>query len=266
MVNPLVAICIPTYEKIELFKRLEKSVLLQDYDNYIVIITDNSESDVLESYICESELSKKEGFVYIHNERQLGASGNTDKCVRLGIQSGAKYIKILYQDDFFSYSDSLSRMVDAIENEQKEIAFCGNYEVYDDHKTIHVLDDEDIDDIKRDVSSLFRANLLGAPSVVIFKNMDCNFDPNLKWLLDVDFYLQVLEKKDFMYISEPLIGIGHDGEQLTDYCVRHPLMIIREVIYVYKKNRWMHNAKNRKYVLLKVFELLLTDFKNRICR
>lgn len=45
--NPKVAICIPTYEKPELLERLLDSIVKQSYDNYFVIVTDNSETKVL---------------------------------------------------------------------------------------------------------------------------------------------------------------------------------------------------------------------------
>ena len=49
--NPKVAICIPTYEKPELLERLLDSIVKQSYDNYFIIVTDNSETKSVEKVI-----------------------------------------------------------------------------------------------------------------------------------------------------------------------------------------------------------------------
>ncbi len=39
-----VAICIPYYKKIEALKRLLDTIMRQDFDNYIVIVSDDSDA------------------------------------------------------------------------------------------------------------------------------------------------------------------------------------------------------------------------------
>ncbi len=247
--KPLVAICIPVYEKLNLFKRLEASVLMQNYQNYFVVITDNSASDDIELYIAESPLSDMKDFVYIHNDRQLGASGNANKCMMEGLKKGADYIKLMHQDDFFSFSDSLEKMVHKIVMDQTAVLFAGDYEVFGNYRRKRITKEKYIENIQRDLSFVFRANVLGAPSVMLFEAMEIRFDANLCWLLDVDFYLRLLKGRQFSYIYEPLISIGHDGDQLTDFCMQHPGLVMKETLIVYKRYRWLHRFKNRLCLL-----------------
>ncbi len=228
---------------------METSVLRQSYKNYIVVITDNSESDNIERYLAKSPLSRTKNFVYIHNQSQLGASGNANKCMIEGLKRGAEYIKLIHQDDFFSFHDSLEKMVYTIEKEQTAAVFTADYEVFSDLKKVRIVKEKYIEKIRNDLSFVFRANLLGAPSVMLFKAKDIKFDPDLRWLLDVDFYLRLLEGQQFSYIFEPLISIGHDGDQLTDYCMVHPDLILRETLTVYRRFVWMHKCSNRLQLL-----------------
>lgn len=242
--KPLAAICIPVYEKLELFKRLEASILMQSYQNYFVVITDNSESDEIESYISKSPLSSRKDFIYIHNERQLGVSGNSNACMMEGLRKGADYIKLMHQDDFFSFPDSLEKMVHKIVKEQTAVLFSGDYEVFGNSRRVRITKEKYIEKIRKDLSFIFRANILGAPSVMLFKAMEIKFDPDLQWLLDVDFYLRLLKERRFSYIYEPLISIGHDGGQLTDFCMQHPDIVMKDTLTVYKRYRWLHSFLN----------------------
>lgn len=250
--KPFVAICIPVYEKLELFKRLEESVLKQSYKNYMVIVTDNSMTKDIELYIKNSPLKTSKSFIYIHNDHNLGASGNTNKCISIGIRKGAELIKIMYQDDYFAFPNSLEKMVHTIEKEKTDALFTGDYEDFHGKKVERVTSREDIRKIREDLSFLFRANLLGAPSVMLFRPVSMKFDIKLQWLLDVDFYLRLLNGRRFSYIYEPLTGIGHDGNQLTDICMSRPEVVIKETLTVYRRYRWLHTRENHRHVVLQI--------------
>ena len=51
ILDNLVAICIPYYEKISLLKRLIASILNQTYQNYVVIVVDDGSDINAQKYI-----------------------------------------------------------------------------------------------------------------------------------------------------------------------------------------------------------------------
>jgi glycosyltransferase involved in cell wall biosynthesis len=242
---PLVGICIPAYEDAELIDRAIKSISTQTYKKYIVIVSDDSKTNTIEYYLQKRDIP----IVYSRNKVQLGASGNTNKAISIALEYKVDLIKILYQDDWFTYECSLEKMVDELIASKSDIVFCGNIEVYKTHEVEHICSKKTICEIKKDNSYIFRANDLGAPSNILYKAQDVFFDSTYQWLLDVDFYLRILPNRKLEYIYEPLISIGHDGDQLTDYYNLHPLKKIKEILRQYRKYKWIHKKLNRRYLV-----------------
>lgn len=244
--RPLVAICIPTYEKLDLFKRIILSIQNQTYDRYIVVVTDNSVTNDIEEYVKKYNDDK---IKYYHNEQNLGASGNANQSIKFAIKHNADIIKILFQDDWFTYNNSLEKMVKRFVDTNADVLFTGNIEAYMDKKKEHICTMEQIEAIKDDFHCIYRANVLGAPSNIMYKASEIFFDTNFIWLLDVDFYLRILKGKRIEYMHEPLITIGHDGEQLTDYFMNHYSSVLKETLSLYRKHKDVHNCKNRIYIM-----------------
>lgn len=259
--TPLVGICIPVYENVELLDRAIRSILLQQYKNYIICITDDSKSNAVELYIKKY---KNVPIVYRHNEKQLGASGNTNKALELAMGNNVELIKILYQDDWFTYEDSLEKMINKLLKDNADILFCGNLEVYKNYTREHICTKDMIDGIRNDLSCLFRANCLGAPSNILYKTQKLFLDSTYTWLLDIDFYLRLIPDKKMEYLYEPLMSIGHDGEQLTDFYAQHPCKMFRETFRQYMKYSWLHTGVNRKYLIGKGWKCLKEDIKIKL--
>lgn len=260
-----VAICIPTYEKKELLERALKSIDKQSYKDYFVVITDNSETDDVENFI-NSYISENKNYelIYIHNERQLGASGNTNKSIDIAVKNGAKLIKILHEDDWFTDENALQKFVDCFVNDNNDIVFSANYEVYADGITKHVCQEKELQRIIKEHTYLFRANPLGAPSNMMFRINEQRFDSEYTWLLDVDFYIRILKNSNLKYINEPLISIGHDGEQLTNYFSRNPFDVLKELFKLYNKYDFLQNIQNRLFLVSKTIEITWIIIKQHI--
>ena len=48
---PKVSVCIPTYNNLELFKKCLNSVLVQEFKDYEIIVSDDSNNDEIEYYL-----------------------------------------------------------------------------------------------------------------------------------------------------------------------------------------------------------------------
>jgi len=91
--EPLVTICIPTYNRAEMVQKTIQSVLDQTYKNLEIIILDDCSTDdtgeVFKKYLDPR-------LIYIKNKQNLGQFGNVNKGIDL---SNGKYIHILHSDD-----------------------------------------------------------------------------------------------------------------------------------------------------------------------
>lgn len=92
--DPLVSICIPTYNRAGMINRAIESALGQTYRNIEVIVVDNASSDntdVVVAAYADERLS------YVKNERNLGLFGNFNRCIELAT---GKFLHILHSDDY----------------------------------------------------------------------------------------------------------------------------------------------------------------------
>jgi glycosyltransferase involved in cell wall biosynthesis len=98
-IKPEITIGIPTYEREKELSRALKSILSQDYKNFIVVIADNSRSNKTEM-LCKNFLSDKR-FKYFHHKKNIGSMNNFAFVLRC---CKTKYFMWLGDDDRISKS------------------------------------------------------------------------------------------------------------------------------------------------------------------
>lgn len=244
-----VSICIPVYKHLDLFQRCLYSILEQSFQDYEIIVTDDSPTDEFSSI---SVIDKR--IVYLKNEKPLGSPGNWNKAISL---ARGEYIKIMHQDDWFSSPNALLLFVQALDNNPNvQFAFSGCCDIGENIFIERYISNKTINRIKNNPEILYFGNLIGAPSVTIFRNgFEFYFDENLIWLVDLEFYIRFLTLNPNLTVcSELLVNIGISESQITNKCISDKRLVIKEYIYVYDK---LFAKKNKlfKYALLKNFAL-----------
>ncbi len=229
-----VAICIPCYEQKKMLERLLNSIEIQTFRDFIVIISDDSESIEIEELIKRYDDFK---IFYHKNKERLGATKNTNFCMSLAERFKPLFIKVMHHDDYFSFNYSLYKMVHMLDmNENANIAFCGTYQVSENGKFSRAITKQQIGLLKEDVRILFIENSIGAPSATIIRNIGIKMDENLTWYVDIDWYIRILwQGAPFVFSLEPLVSIGLGEGQVTNSCLTNPELTFRESIYLYKK-------------------------------
>jgi FkbM family methyltransferase len=231
-----VSICIPTYNNVDLVKRALGSVLNQAFLDYEVIIADDSDHDAVKAFVLAINDARVR---YVKNPVQLGSPANWNAAVRL---AQGEYIKILHHDDWFTSSDCLGKFVQLlVDHPQSVLGFSASQACYADQTFafLHVLSQQQLLALNQDPSCLFFANFIGAPSATIFRRVDAlPFDNALKWLVDVDFYIRILAKKEYAYAytSVPLISIAIEGShKVTHECSGNKAVEVFEYTHLFKK-------------------------------
>ena len=102
----------------------------------------------------------------------------------------------MHDDDWFSGPESLQVFADSgPEREQQVLFFCLT-NVYPDGRLKRYQSEslQTVNRLKKTPEILLAANLIGPPSVVIFKKDDSiYFDNRMQWLVDIDFYIRYLK-------------------------------------------------------------------------
>lgn len=176
---------------------------------------------------------------YHRNEPALGSPGNWNAAIG---RARGDYIKLLHHDDSFADSSSLRKFVDLLDrNPQAGFGFCASrvLETATGVESYHGVAPRSLAALARNPAVLFAGNFLGVPSVTIYRR-DCAlpYDGRMKWLVDIDFYIRVLQSgAGFAYCEEDLVRVTSGaGHQVTTYCHDDDEVVLRESMLLFSKS------------------------------
>jgi len=228
---PKVSICIPAYNQVVHLKRTLDSILEQTYQDYEVIVTDDTPGLIVKELVEQYDFGGR--LHYFKNETSLGTPENWNEAIR---KASGEYIKILHHDDWFTYDYSLREYVQLLDNNpQISFAFSGSVVLFENLDSwIHSISDEQFAVIQNNPVSLFKENKIGAPSAVIFKKENgILFDENLKWLVDIKFYIQtLLAGNKVAYTPVALVTTFAAAGRVSDECSNDKKIEIYEHFYL----------------------------------
>ena len=234
--NPNVSICIPAYEEPELLRKLLNSIIIQSYEDYEVIITDDSTSNCVRNVVKRFEKDRR--IKYYKNSERKGSPENWNEAIK---HASGEYIKIMHHDDWFSSQDSLQEFVRMMEeNPDVNFAFCASNGIDRNGQlvSIHSLNRRQLKKLANDPNCLFNKVCIGAPSATIYRsNLGIYFDRKLKWHVDIDFYIRVLNcNKNFIFNPDPLVCVSTiSSNRITNECINNREINLFEYFYLFQK-------------------------------
>lgn len=231
---PKVSICIPAFEQVEYLKKTLDSIQVQSFTDYEIVLTDDSRSDIVKDLIGKYDFNGK--LNYIRNVNQLGSPENWNEAVR---KASGEYIKIVHHDDWFAHENSLAEFVKLLDNNPNaDLGFSDSYVIFEGgEKWIHSVTEFQLNKIIKHPHSLFQCNYIGAPTATIYrKNEKIFFDSRLKWLVDLDFYIRLLNNNNsVIYCKKALVVTFSASGRVTDYCKDNKVIEVFEYFYVFHK-------------------------------
>lgn len=233
MNQPLISICIPAYKRVDYLKRLLDSIEMQTFRRFEVIITDDSPDQIISDFIGVQNYNYS--CRYFKNQPAKGTP--------LNWMEGMKYakgdwIKIIHDDDWLTDQNSLQKYAEAI-SESVDCIFSGYIAHFEDSNTQvdKTISKRTFNKILEHPYYLFASNKIGPPSVLLFrKNIQEIYDSNLKWLVDLEAYIRMMNKYHCIYINSPLVTMSYNETQVTNNCFRNPYVEIREALIFYHKH------------------------------
>jgi len=250
-----VSVCIPTYQSQEnLFRNsldaLQKQIGIEDYE---IIISDDSIDDHVKNILTDYDFKGK--LVYIKNEIPLGSQRNWNSLLE---HSKGEYVKFIFHDDWLSKETSLAEFCQLLDdNPEADLAFTPSLDHYSNGELLlHSPDQEFMTRLESNPMELFLANGFGCPSAVIIRRKSIvPFATNLKWLIDVEWYVRILKQNPNVVHSETsLINIGINDQQITNECVDNEEVQLKEHFYIY--NKYLQNHAFKKEYLIFLVQLI----------
>lgn len=253
LAQPLVSICVPTYNGGRYLEEALRSAFAQTYPHLEIIVSDDGSTDdtlaVIERLRHEAPMP-----LTVHHHQPAGIGANWNNCVQ---HANGTYIKFLFQDDLLA-PDCVQRMVDlALTDERIGLVYCKRAILFD-HANLKDLEwvgrygalhrswkDLQVEEGVLDGKAyLGDANLMeqpfnkiGEPTAVLLKK-ECFervgwFDTQLKQILDYVFWYRVMREYRIGFVDAELMTFRLHSEQATqkntaqsgvvDYAVRKRL-------------------------------------------
>lgn len=107
--NPIVSICIPTYNRASMVSDAVRSALNQTYSQIEVLVVDNASVDNIEEVVSSFHDPRLK---FVKNDKNLGQFGNFNRCIEL---AQGKYIHILHSDDWIDpeFTETCTRFLES---------------------------------------------------------------------------------------------------------------------------------------------------------
>lgn len=255
--KPFISICIPAYLRVDALARLLNSIATQSFNDYEVVVSDDSPDDSVEQLV--KTFAGRFPCTYFKNSPALGTPANWNAAID---KASGEWIKLMHDDDWFARENSLDIFASFTETQPPFI--FSNYYSVDEEKEINKLNLLSTvwkKRILREPFVLYASNRIGPPSVTMLHHrIRERYDPAYKWLVDLEYYIRVLEKeKSFTHIAEPLINIGLNAAQVTNTCFLNPAVELPEGLHLLEqnglsklKNIWVYDAWWRLFRNLKI--------------
>ncbi len=232
--QPLVSICIPTYNGAAFIGEAIESALAQTYPNLEVIISDDGSTDATIA-IAQSFQSQTSADLRIILHRNYGLSQNWNFCIS---QAKGKYIKFLFQDDFLA-PECIAKMVAVAEQHPKiGMVFSPRGITIDASESNPILlrASQSINDLHKGWSNLKSIqpgqelladpnclnnpiNKIGEPTTVliasrVFAEIGL-FDSGLSQYVDLDMWWRIMGNYHIGFVDEKLSSLRIHPEQQT---------------------------------------------------
>ena len=199
--NPLVSICIPTYNRADMVGKAIESALDQTYQNIEVIVVDNASTDNTEEIVASYDDPRLK---YFGNDENVGIFGNFNRCIDL---YNGDFLHILHSDDFISL-DFTEKCVDFFETHPNVfLTFTATKTIEMGHMTL--ISKGDINYILSAPEGfkkiLSNGNFISCPSVMVRNGLHeryGNFPLNYKYSGDYYQWLKISKNYDIGYICD----------------------------------------------------------------
>ncbi|WP_053977501.1 glycosyltransferase family 2 protein [Mangrovimonas xylaniphaga] len=233
--NPLVSICIPTYNGAQYLEEALISIECQTYRDFEVVVSDDASTDATMALV-EAFQQRNVFPVRIVRHEPKGIGANWNHCVA---HAKGAYIKFLFQDDVMEPS-CIEKMVAMMESSDNVgLVYCrrsiiyGSLGGYEKHwlksfEVLHNAWDEVsvVDGVQEGICYLSDRNLMqhplnkiGEPTASLIARSCFDkvgfFNETLEQVLDVEFWLRLFPFYKVGFVDEALVGFRLHSNQAS---------------------------------------------------
>lgn len=227
-----VSICIPTYNRVNLIKKIIESVLSQTFTDFELIITDDASTDSTKKIV---ESIEDQRIRYIRHASNLGMAKNWNSGLS---QARGEYIKVLMDDDAL-YPECLEQQVKVLDADSSVGVVCCDYNTINgagnviQSKTFNSESFRIFSHSTKEAGHDFIAQYLlgkrrvGLPSSILFRRSVQKkvgaFDENIGCPADIDLWIRIASISNFYYLDKKLLAMRYHEGNLSKQLQLGPL-------------------------------------------
>jgi len=252
MSSPHISVCIPVYEMngfgTPFLAHNLNSLANQDFEDFEVIVADQSRNDEIK-HLCAQFASQLNIKHLVNSKTKRQASANTNYAMK---RAEGKIIKILFQDDYLYTPNALSILSNRFDLSKDHWSVTASEHSYDGETVFRPFFPKYNERIH------FGKNTISSPSVLALNNTKpvLEFDENLIWLMDVDYYKRCHDKFGPPLIIEEISVVNrlHSSQVSSGVSKR---LVRRELRIVKEKNLRQMSFSDRLYYLKRIARVKL---------
>jgi glycosyltransferase involved in cell wall biosynthesis len=238
--QPLVSICIPSYNSEEFIATTLESVLSQKFADFEVVVADDKSTD---GTIPVIKAFNDPRIRLVENEQNLGLGRNWNKvlsCAR------GDYVKLLGDDDVL-YPECLGRQVEALEcpaNVSAVLAICNRNVINGRNEVVmrrRFPFGPGLVSGRRLIRNSIRwgSNLIGEPVVGLFRRRELKSamcDPSNPYVIDLALWAELLKQGDAFVDPEYLAGFRISREKTSARIGRRQAAYFRDFVRAMRRD------------------------------
>ena len=228
------SICVPIFlrndEDLGFLAELLRSIQIQDFDNYEIILSEDAGSMRKLSLRDLGKIAGELNEIRIIPSESHGISANTNFAVS---SSRGRYVKLMFQDDFLAHSSALQEVVDLLDRTRKRWLLCGCDHLNEKTKQFGP------SMIPKLRGTLFNGvNSVSSPSVVAFRRENfLMFSNTLSLMMDCEWYIRMSHHYGKPVILDKITVINRLHSNQAQHSLKSTLVSDRE------KVASLHNKK-----------------------
>lgn len=224
--QPLVSVCIPTYNGERYLRQCLESAINQTYSKLEVLVVDDCSTDST-AHITQQFASRDKRIRALKNDHNLGLVGNWNRCIEL---AHGEWIKFAFQDDFLQ-TDCIEKMLSAA---TRPIVFCDRCFLFEagtsEHKIVTYNQLPRISSLYGDSTEIEperiqdavlkeSKNFFGEPTAALLHRSLFErfgwFNTSLAQFCDLEYWIRVTIHTGLSYIKEPLATFRYHGSSTS---------------------------------------------------
>ena len=235
----------PTYNYKEGLKKNISTISACNLKNYInIVVSDNSKIPLLnKKEISSFEKSMKDSFIYEHKYPIESAIHNWNYLIE---KSESQYFLLMHQDEHFFSSEDIDILIEELiynKNIFKKVLILKHHSykrIF--KKLINTIMPQKISCLTINIfrKIILKINLIGPPSCLVIPKNRLRYDPNLKMLVDVDYYYKLLNIFKFN-LSNARIYTSESGISITKSLGSNRRITVKNELKYLKQNEVFNN-------------------------